>query len=296
MDIPLTTRTYADFHSFPSPRGMRAAFPVHAGHQVQMLVAAGADLHKRDTKGLTALHTGCLKGHLEVVKFLCSTCQRYAEALLTEKSKSKFRIPRQRPQSPIEMAAANGHLHTVLYLLQTLALRGHGPGPIAAQCCERARDNGHTAVAHALHECGDWTALHFCTAAGEREAARTLLAAGADPCARDVRGVTPRDVAVRHDRGAVLDVLTAATVWRPEAHGLFPRPFRNAIRGLVLTCRRMEGVCAGVPEDVWWAVLAYLPRSFGAAPPRTRKGGAFLLRASGLSRRLGERLTSGLSL
>ena len=271
-----------------------------------MLVAAGADLNKRDTKGLTALHTGCLSGRLEVVKFLCSTCQRYADDLLTGtgKSKSKVRIPRQRLPSPIEMAAANGHFDTVLYLLRTLALWGHSLESIATQCCERARDNGHTAIADAVHMCRDWTALHFCCAAGEREEVRALLADGADPCTRDSRGVTPYDLAAHHQRGAVLDVLTHATVWRPETHFLFPEPFRNAVRSFVMTCWRMDGVCADVPEDVWWSVLSYLPRTYGKAPSRsyaeapqrTRKDTALLRRASGLSRRVGQRLTSSLSI
>ena len=251
-------------------------------HQVQMLVAAGADLNKRDTHGLTAIHTCCLNGHLEVVKFLSSTSQRVANTVLTGTEKSKVRISRHRPPSPIEMAAIQGHVDTVMYLLRALALLGVSLEPVATKCSERAQDHQRTAVVDAIEKCKGWTALHFCCAAGDVERVSSLLGDGADPFAPDPSGVSAQEVAAKQDCGAVLDLLERALVWRPENHFLFPKVFRTSILVIMMTYHRMDGVYACVPYDLWLAMLSYLPRSNSEEPQR-KKENKFLKKTSSLA-------------
>ena len=230
---------------------------------VRLLVAAGVPLSKGDETALAATQTDSPNAP-EDAKLCRSTSQRTIRTV-TEKTGNPLRGS-QTP-SPIELAAMNGHLETVMYLLQTLAVLGHDTQPVVTKCFTRAEEHHHNDLAEALRRCRGWTALHFCCANGDRDNVAWLLRAGAEPYAVDCQGATPRDLAHGGGHSPVVGVLDRAVLWCPESHGLFPAPFRHAIRHLLLVYGRMDGGDAWVPPEVWLAVLAYLPR------PSSSKGG-----------------------
>ncbi|XP_049769492.1 TD and POZ domain-containing protein 1-like [Schistocerca cancellata] len=94
-------------------RGRRLieAAKVGAVEEVQLLLAAGADLGSRDGDGETALHWAALRGHAAVVRLLLSAASH----------------PDARDQwwrTPLHWAARNGHAEAAAALLQAGADRG----------------------------------------------------------------------------------------------------------------------------------------------------------------------------
>ena len=284
----------------------RAAYRGHLD-VVRVLVAAGVHPSAGDGAAPAAAPADGPAAP-EDAKARRSTSQRTIRTV-TEKTGNRLRGS-QTP-SPIELAAMTGHTETVMYLLQTLAVLGHDTQPVAAKCGARAEEHRHDALAAALRRCSGWTALHFCCANGDADSAAWLLRAGAEPRAVDCRGATPRDLALASGHGPVVGVLDRAALWCPASHGLFPAPFRHAIRHLLLVYGRMAGGPAWVPPEVWLAALAYLPRPSGPNGGETARSGPWrsirtktthlasaskraLLKGKHQTHRMKERCSSGL--
>jgi ankyrin repeat protein len=77
------------------------------------------------------------------------------------------------------------------------------------------------------------TALHLCALWGHVGAARQLVAAGADPCAKTKKGKTPLETAVNEDKHDVAQYLADLTgVPMPSADALHPKTKISKVAGV----------------------------------------------------------------
>ena len=121
---------------------------------VKLLVQHGMDPHQCDReRSLNALHEACLKGKLDVVRYLIGIGVNVNAKTVTG-------------ETGLHLAAKSGHIDVAEYLLQHDADVKH------------FRLTGHTA-------------LHFAAARGDIPLARLMLDAGADIEASQLDGVTP---------------------------------------------------------------------------------------------------------
>ncbi|GAB7045830.1 ankyrin repeat domain-containing protein [Catenuloplanes indicus] len=208
----------------------------HAGDldTVRALVAGGATLEQRDSRGRTALAAAAIGGHPEVVAFLLAA---EADPLARDNQR----------RVPLDHASTADVARLLPGADGAAGLHGHvtsGRDEVVAVLLDRGADP-HLRDAHgksALHHARTPAMVRMLVAAGasphavDREGltplhhapdvatARALLAAGADPHATDPRGRTPLHTAADAD---LIAVLLGAEVpvdvpdgrgWTPLAH------------------------------------------------------------------------------
>jgi len=153
---------------------------------LQLLVAAGADVAATDADGRSALYLAAQQGHVQAIVPLC--CARANCDQVNKKG-----------GTPLWIACQNGHLRCVEAVLQQGAdvnkARESGSTPLHA-----ASLYGHAAVVQALVRSGAHvnkaaadgaTPLHAATQNGHPAVVSALVGAGADVNATNVNGCTP---------------------------------------------------------------------------------------------------------
>ena len=213
-------------------------------NQVKQSIDAGADVNGRDDAGSTPLMMAVLSGNPEVITYLLSrgalvnarsgqngsTALSYAvmagradviKILLAAGARVDFRYREQ--QTVLHMAAAGRCTECVQLLLdahcdmETGDALGysaldeavlHGRADIASQLLRRGAD------VHRVHAFDGRDALHQACVKGFAPLIPLLVAAGADPTARDWSGQTPLDLALDYKNDAAVRALLHLTQLR----------------------------------------------------------------------------------
>lgn len=173
---------------------------------VRRLLSAGADVNARNANGGSPLMYAAAGGHAEITRLLIS---RGAEV------STRARLG----WTPLLVAAATGHTEAVRVLLDAGAdvdcRDAYGWTPLMRAVSGSDADTVRVLLTEgkpdleAAEENGA-TALHIAAGEGQVELVRLLLAAGADPAARDGDGRTPADVAAEANHAAAAALLQGA--------------------------------------------------------------------------------------
>lgn len=150
---------------------------------VMLLVRIGADVHARDSAGITPLYIACARGHSSIVRLLVDAGAKCASMGPND-------------ESPLHIAAQENHLACV----EVLLVHGH------AQVDGLTRDR--------------CTALHLACQRGNTQVAECLLEHGADVNALTVSDETPLLKASRMSQFHTVKLLMArgARTRAPESH------------------------------------------------------------------------------
>ncbi|XP_049945200.1 26S proteasome non-ATPase regulatory subunit 10-like [Schistocerca serialis cubense] len=138
---------------------------------MQKPFAAGASLEVGDSDCETPLFMAGSEGRVEAVRWLLKVGAQADRRNYYE-------------QTPLHKAAERGHASVIDLLVAA-----------CASACADVTDNG-----------GD-TPLHLSAEHGHLEATRALLQAGADRGVKNEEQRTPLDVAIKHNRQEVVDIL-----------------------------------------------------------------------------------------
>ena len=159
--------------------------------EVGRLIEAGADVEATGDRYSTPLLQAAMKGNAEVIRLLVA-----AGADLDARSVRGF--------TPLILAASRGHSGAVAVLVDADVVLDATHGQKYLALFNAIRD-GHVAVVRILIDAGGSvndastssgrTPLHEAAFYGQLEIVKMLLAAGADPVARDSDGITPWDCA-----------------------------------------------------------------------------------------------------
>lgn len=157
-----------------------AAMSDQSAEVVRMLIAKGADVRVIDRIGVTALHAAASGNDTDTVGILLD-----ARLDVNARDANHF--------TPLMNASANGNTAVVKALLA----RGARVNDVSG----RGDVKTHTAgqVKNGLVALGGFTALHLAVATAPPELVKTLLDAGADVNAKEIRGMTPLMMAVATD-------------------------------------------------------------------------------------------------
>ncbi len=177
---------------------------------VARLIAAGTDLERRDGQGRTALLVAVDQNRVAIAK-----------ALLQAGASPNAQAANQ--DTPWLLAGARGRTEIIAAMIPKkpdLSIRNRYGGNALIPACERA----HVEAIPLLLQSGidvnhvnnlGWTCLLECVMLGDggprhQEAAKLVLAAGADPNLADRDGVSPRDHAHRRGQNAVASLIEQA--------------------------------------------------------------------------------------
>lgn len=159
--------------------------------EARALLAGGADVRVTGNHGYTPLHLASARGHPAIVEALLT-----AGAGVNAKSDSGW--------TPLHWASDKGHVAVVEALLAGGAdvdAKSNGGGTPLHEASARCWD--HAVVVELLLAGG------CASRNGHVAVVEPLLAWGADIYAKDRAGKTPRDIAARFGRAAVVEVLLA---------------------------------------------------------------------------------------
>ncbi|KAF4517726.1 hypothetical protein B566_EDAN013404 [Ephemera danica] len=145
--------------------------------------------------------------------------------------------------SPLQRAAAEGHLEVVRQLLRHGADVNHQDAVYGDSPLHTSARYGHAGVTRILisarcrasdqNKNGD-TALHIAAAMGRRKLTRILLEAGCDKSLKNKQGETSRDIATRKDLTEILAILNvpaaAAATSSAQKRGGSSRRSKSAVR------------------------------------------------------------------
>jgi ankyrin repeat protein len=147
---------------------------------VKLLIAHGADAHAVDKLHATALHTAAVAADIGTLRVLLD-----AKVDVNARDAADF--------TPLMVAAANGSVEAVKLLLSRGARvnDASGAGEVIIHAPARVK-NGVLAL-------GSFTPLLLAAPGGSTELVKTLIDAGADVNAKDLRGMTPLMLAVATD-------------------------------------------------------------------------------------------------
>eukprot|EP01113_Clastostelium_recurvatum_P047103 TRINITY_DN8344_c0_g2_i4.p1 TRINITY_DN8344_c0_g2~~TRINITY_DN8344_c0_g2_i4.p1 ORF type:complete len:853 (+),score=214.15 TRINITY_DN8344_c0_g2_i4:220-2559(+) len=148
---------------------------------LSLLLGAGASTIARDREGYTPLHYAAYSGHLECLQLLLehgvdpSPFSTILNPLQPQPSSPSSSSGGLMPQgcTPLHLAAGKGHLECMKALVEAHSGVDHQEG-------KRMR-----------------TPMHYAAWKGFEECVQFLINAGADPYARDYKGMTPLDLANR---------------------------------------------------------------------------------------------------
>ena len=165
-----------------------AAYTTGSFESVRYLLSKGADPNKADATGITPLHGSASVNDVAAAKLLLDKGSD-ANALAN--------VPQ--PASPLMLAGQNGNSELIRILLSKNV-------SVNAQS-----SLNNSRVQNGVIQFGGVTALHTAALAGNVEAVKLVLDAGANIHAQDVRGMTPLMWAVSTDRPnlSVVRMLTA---------------------------------------------------------------------------------------
>jgi ankyrin repeat protein len=245
--------------------------------EVRQSIESGADVNERDGAGSTPLMMAVLAGNPEITTYLLSrgaevnarsgqngsTALSYAvmagradliKILLAAGARADFRYGEQ--QTVLHMAAAGRCTECVRLLLDAHCdmeggdARGysaldeavlHGRADITSQLLSRG------ANVHRIHAFDGRDALHQACVKGFAPLVPLLVAAGADPTARDWSGQTPVDLALDYKSVAAVRALLHLT---PQQHGV-RETFDEAMERAV---QRGRSEVARILLDSGWSV------------------------------------------
>lgn len=171
----------------------------------EFLILSGADVNAREKASETPLHWAAARGHADVAR------------LLLQSGASPGSRAGAFGETPLHEAAWGGHCAAAAVLLENGASAGmkdwSGRTPLHWACSGKGhpgtvklllkKDGGPDASGGTLEE----TPLHSAARTDNHRAAGILLAAGADPGARDKDGRTPLETAVKFGSSMTAAVL-----------------------------------------------------------------------------------------
>lgn len=135
-------------------------------HEAQSLIARGVSIHARDSMGRTPLHNAAVGGHWEVAQLLA-------------RCGARVDVPDGQGRTPIMLAMAGNHRPVVEYLI------GEGAAVdlfLATYLGDTAQIQEFIAGGVDVNAKGPngWPPLHYAVIGNQAEAARLLIAAGAE--------------------------------------------------------------------------------------------------------------------
>gem|GEM_PF-1344991 len=217
---------------------------------VNGLLARGAKINCTDENGWTPLIWAAYYGRDDALKLLLD-------------SGADIHARGKGGETALMQSAAFGHLGAVQVLLD----RGADPNvedergwtPLRCAAAERKVD-----VAESLKKHGGGLTLIIAAILGDIEDVRRLIDLGANVDERDQEGITPLIEAIRHQNGAVIEILLE--------HGANPNQADNgdntalmmaALTGQAQVVRQLlvKGANVNATDAAGWPVLAYAKRS-----------------------------------
>jgi ankyrin repeat protein len=154
-----------------------AAYTTGSFESVKFLLSRGADAKKADATGLTPLHAAVAANDVAMAKLLLES---------GSDANAQANIPQS--ATPLMLAGQNGNTDLIkLLLAKDVSVNAHS-------------SSTNSRVQNGVIQFGAVTALHTAALAGNAEAVKLLIDAGANVNAEDVRGMTPLMWAVSTDR------------------------------------------------------------------------------------------------
>uniref|UniRef100_A0A8C6P4D2 Ankyrin repeat and death domain containing 1B n=1 Tax=Nothobranchius furzeri TaxID=105023 RepID=A0A8C6P4D2_NOTFU len=221
---------------------------------MKLLVQVGAEQKIENEEGLNILHCAAINDHSEIVEYIIndlqmreldrddqSECRPFALAAehgcvqmlntLMEPHNMATMKPNKRGDTPLHLAARNGHLDAVQLLLQNME---NVTCNVTENVCFQhlnaplhlAVKNSHLPVIHSLLAAGcninvtdktSQTALHLAAESGRTEVVEMLLKAGMNLTLCDRQGKTALGVAARANEVIIVDMIIKAEryyAWR----------------------------------------------------------------------------------
>jgi hypothetical protein len=166
---------------------------------VRRLIASGIDPAIHNKFGCTALHLACKHGQIG--------CTR---ELSTKVDLSGL----WHGQRPLHLAVASKSAEVVALLVEAAKAQGRDVAAFIGECDEYETFEMNGIAKH----CSGQTALHGCVTARQMGMAKTLVALGASPTAKDKNGETPMGRAIEFDFQEEFDLLVSIEGLRIETY------------------------------------------------------------------------------
>jgi ankyrin repeat protein len=182
---------------------VRGSYPIHFccsnGNLdvLRELFAAGADLYRTNEDGMCGIHIASIRGHTSVVRWLVDVAKMDPEHRTA------------RGGTPLQLAAQENKVSTALFLLtRKTSLATMGTALLVA--CKK----GHADLVRILWKHGARDAvfdearpIHIAAECGHTAIVRDLISWGEDPAVPTKRGATVRDIALRANNRALLELV-----------------------------------------------------------------------------------------
>ncbi|CAJ1068897.1 ankyrin repeat and death domain-containing protein 1B [Xyrichtys novacula] len=208
---------------------------------LKLLVQAGAEQKVENEEGLNILHCAAINNHTDIVEYIVNDlqmkeldnndksghrafllaakhgCVEMLELLLDPYNMATMK-PNKRGDTPLHLAARNGHLDAIQLLLQSFDTRDevNTDGETALY---QAADNGHEGCVHVLLDAGcdpdilttaNCSALHPVAERGETSLVQLLLEYKANADFKNQHQEAPLHLAVKHSHIPIIHSLLEA--------------------------------------------------------------------------------------
>ena len=221
---------------------------------MKLFADCGANTDHVDSRGMTPLFHGCLRGHLKLVEWLVCGAGADLHHMISIGGKviTSGMIALDQGHFKIALFLARCEGWTMLHKAAWLA--------DPERCCEVLRD-GSALVSEV--SAAKETAMHVATSAAKR-----LM------CSEDASGENAAEKALRErKKESILNVIRilerASERWRPSSNLLFPPEYRQMVFGIMMMRRTLANLPVGsverrrpicdLPLELWHMILSHIP-------------------------------------